>query len=154
LKITEISYADYLEVPKISNFGEPCKIERHKEEDITFYTVRDDKEIVLTFIGLGAKQQDGYFPMHRIGNPSKIKGLVSQLLVRLTSTGIKIKIESDEPLTPEGERWVLNFLNHPQPALKITDQTGGYPSMSAIHAEWLRTKNDQDYNGIITIYIE
>jgi len=74
-----------------------------------------------------------------IQNYSNIPGSVTALIAFITQRlKKKVIVDSNEPLTPEGFRWLYQLLSAGGRGLTIRDQTGNFPYKEELKAEWLK----------------
>lgn len=89
-----------------------------------------------------------------IQNYSGVGGMVTALIAFITQRlKKKIIIDPQEPLTPEGFRWLYTLLAAGGRGLKITDQTGNFPNKEELKSEWLKYMNKTGH-GQTAITIE
>lgn len=90
----------------------------------SFYLICDKNKKVLAYATIEAKDINGYFPLVRMENIAKIKGLITIIIFAITLTGKKLIIQETEELTPDGLLWISKLLINGSRGLIITDQQG------------------------------
>ncbi len=160
LPIIETAFADEFPMPNLAiTHGNPHHVGKSKleKDNLIYYSIQDEKNIILAFIGVG-QEINGYLPIHKISNVSKIKGLITNLLIILVRNDLKFVIENEEPLTLYGKNWLIKLIDSNNSDLKLTDQDGIYPNVEVIEKEWIQSKialrDGKIWHGLTTIYIE
>jgi hypothetical protein len=100
-------------------------------EKVYFLVVNDQVTALLGFKNNHLKN---------IKNFTKTSGVVRALIGCLVHKhGKKIIIHNDEPLTPDGKKWILHLIQSPR-GLNIVDQNGKQIDSSSLNQEWLEAR--------------
>lgn len=153
MKIREIDYtpkAEPLIIKDIDVIKKSSKLDSVDGRDV--YQFISDDQMLLFFktgdvIDAFVLLQDNY--LRGIRNISGTPGLVTALVAFAIHKYGPITIDNQEPLSPEGFKWLKSLIAAGGRSLKITDQTGNYPSVQSLEHEWKTAMNGQ--SGLTTI---
>lgn len=170
MRLDEILYCDELETfyPSKSNVnwntatdfdfidGKQIKRLNYGPHSI-FYIIENG--FMEAYLIIESNTIDGYYPLVRMQNLSKIKGLITILIVSLITHKMKMMIKDSEELSPSGFKWICNLIKNGTRGIKITDQNGGMIDIMTLkkehHQAMIATReNDTSFKGPTTILIE
>jgi len=105
-----------------------------------FFLIQNEQGKVLAYAAL-EEEQDGYYPLVRIENIAKIKGLIMSIVFSLTMHKMKLIIKNTEELTPDGFLWISKLLSNGTWGLKLSDQDGNPLNLEKLRVEYERAKS-------------
>jgi len=105
-------------------------------EEMYFY-LDNTKKTIDAFVTIEKQKTNGYRHLRGIQNITGKPGCVTALVGFLVHMQkLKLKIASNEELTPGGYRWLKSFILRKPRGITITDQNGQFPDIVELDTEW------------------